>query len=75
MKTKYAEEKSKYSNLLHTAIDNSLSFWTRDQAIKEMKKLETQMKKNNDEIIIVVSTKNTFKGKFAPSMILEVPEI
>ena len=72
MKTKYTVEKSEYSHCLHIFIGNASEFQKR-QAYGRMKKIEKYIKEQGDEIIIVISTRDTWDDNetYAPSMTLE----
>ncbi len=59
MKTKYAYEKSKYVRSLADAINLKLKPSERIEAINKLKELEQIIKKEGDEIIFIVTTRDS----------------
>lgn len=70
MKTKFAKEKSAYSHALLDAVNTRLSKIARDNAVRTMKKIEDSVKAQGDEIIWIITTRDTnpMKDKTAPPM-------
>ncbi len=70
MKTKFAREKSTYSHALSDVVNDKLSQVTRDASLFTMKKIEASIKSQGDEIIWIITTRNTnpMKDKTAPPM-------
>lgn len=70
MKTKYAYEKSEYARSLGKAINLKLKSNERIEAINRLKELEEIIKKEGDEIIFIVTARDTnpMPGKTAPPM-------
>lgn len=58
MKTKFAKEKSEYAHLISQLMSNDNSLIKYFQLIK-LKKLEDKVKEQGDELIFIVTTKNT----------------
>lgn len=59
MKTEFAKEKSEYSHLLVKCINNLLSEEIRQKAMLRIAEIESKIKKQGDEITIIVATKNS----------------
>lgn len=59
MKTKFAKEKSEYAHCLLNCINSSLTDEEHRQNIEKLKIIEAQVRQQNDEIIFIVTTKNT----------------
>ncbi len=60
MKTKFAKEKSEYSHLIWENIENfSLSGKERMDNLARMKQIEQYFKSQNDEIMVIVTTRET----------------
>jgi len=70
MKVKFATEKSAYSHALRDAINTQLNKVTRDNAVRTLKKIEDNIKSQGDEIIWIITTRDTnpMKDATAPPM-------
>lgn len=68
MKVKFAKEKSAYSHALHMYMSEFADEDARNAAWKEMKQIKESIKQKDDEILIIITTKKTWKGKSAPPM-------
>jgi len=70
MKTKYAKEKSEYARSLGRAINLKLEPYQRIDAIARLKEIEEVIKEKGDEIIFIVTTRDTnpMPNKTAPPM-------
>ena len=71
MKTKFAKEKSEYAHLLVKAINLKLEPYQRVAAINRLKEIEYIIKEQGDEIIFIVTTKDTNNHESAPPMSME----
>lgn len=70
MKTKFAKEKSQYANLIMKLLEFNWDKDSRQTLETNVKLLEAKIKADGDELIFIVTTKNTnpFKGQTAPPM-------
>ena len=68
MKTKFATEKSEYCLLMVDLMNDNLSVAVRDKALDRMKVIEKTIKDQGDELIFIVTTRDTnpMKDKTAP---------
>ena len=71
MKVKYAKEKSEYSYRLWKCVEPSTSNDERIKNYNRLKQLESFFKSQDDEVEIIVTTRDTFEGKCAPPMTME----
>jgi len=73
MKTKFAKEKSEYAYCLVKCINKALSIDEGIENIKRMKELENIVKEQGDELIFIVTTRDTnpMKEKTAAPMTME----
>jgi len=70
MKTKFAKEKSEYSHCLRKFIAPFGTLEEKNAMMKRMQEIEQSIKKQGDEIIWIITTRDTnpMKDKCAPPM-------
>jgi len=70
MKTKFAKVKSEYAHLIRDLIGTKLNMIERHNAKGRLKQLEDKIKTQGDELIFIVTTRDTnpMKEKTAPPM-------
>lgn len=73
MKTVLAVEKSEYSHCLMILLNDHLGLEEHQTALARIKEIEQQVKSKGDEIIFIVTTRDTnpMKKKTAPAMTMD----
>lgn len=68
MKTIFAVEKSEYLHSLMILMNYNIPLSEREIALDKMAEIEKQVKKQGDEIQIIITTKKTIKTGGIPPM-------
>ena len=72
MKTKFAKEKSEYSHLIRELLNfNWGGHATPEDLMNKIHVVEEQVKDQGDELVIIVTTRDTNPYKSAPPMTME----
>lgn len=73
MKTKFAKEKSEYAHLITDLLNKDMNEQGQMTTLQHIKLLEESIKNQGDELIFIVTTKNTnpMKEKTAAPMTME----